>query len=85
MHKTIVSDTSCFIVLDNIGELDLLKKLYGNIITTPEVADEYGKILPDWVEITSPFDNQFQKILELQIDIGEASAIALAVEIKDVQ
>ena len=61
MHKTIVSDTSCFIVLDNIGELDLLKHLYGNIITTPDVANEYGKILPDWVEIKSPFDDQFQK------------------------
>ncbi|MBK8551850.1 MAG: DUF3368 domain-containing protein [Ignavibacteria bacterium] len=83
MHKTIVSDTSCFIVLDNIGELDLLKHLYGNIITTPDVANEYGKILPDWVEIKSPFDDQFQKMLELQIDKGEASAIALAVEIKD--
>ncbi len=83
MHKAIVSDTSCFIVLDNIGELSLLKLLYGNILTTPDVANEFGKILPDWVEIESPSDIKFQQMLELQIDKGEASAIALAVEIKD--
>lgn len=50
MHKTIVSDTSCFIVLDNIGELEILKLSYGNILTTQDVADEFGKGLPQWVE-----------------------------------
>ena len=34
MPKTIISDTSCFIILSNIGELDLLQKVYGHIITT---------------------------------------------------
>jgi len=28
MPKTIISDTSCFIILTNIGELDLLRKVY---------------------------------------------------------
>lgn len=46
MPKTIVSDTSCFIVLTNIGELDLLQKVYGQIITTVEVADEFDATLP---------------------------------------
>jgi predicted nucleic acid-binding protein len=31
MRKIIISDTSCFIVLSKIGELDLLYRLYGNI------------------------------------------------------
>jgi predicted nucleic acid-binding protein len=31
MHRTIISDTSCLIILTNIEELDLLQKLYGNI------------------------------------------------------
>jgi predicted nucleic acid-binding protein len=43
MHKTIISDTSCLIVLSNIGELDLLQKTYGEIVTTMEVATEYGQ------------------------------------------
>lgn len=38
MHKTIISDTSCFIILAEIGELELLRKVYGNIITTSDIA-----------------------------------------------
>jgi predicted nucleic acid-binding protein len=83
MHKTIISDTSCFIILTNIGELDLLKKLYGQVITTTEVYSEFGEALPDWVEILEPADKDKQHILELQLDLGEASAIALALEISD--
>jgi predicted nucleic acid-binding protein len=43
MPKTIISDTSCFIILANIGELDLLHKLYGQIVTTIEIATELEK------------------------------------------
>lgn len=83
MHKTIISDTSCFIVLAKINELELLHKVYGQVITTPEVATEFGEVLPAWIEITSNSDKRYQQILELQLDKGEASAIALALEIKD--
>ncbi len=80
MPKTIISDTSCFIVLSNIGELELLQKVYGQITTTPDVVFEYGQSLPDWVEINTPSDKYRQQILETQVDKGEASAIALAIE-----
>jgi predicted nucleic acid-binding protein len=80
MPKTIISDTSCFIILTNIGELDLLHKVYGQIITTPDIADEYGEELPEWVEIVAVTDKFRQQILEMQIDKGESSAIALALE-----
>lgn len=81
MHKIIVSDTSCFIILTNIGELELLHKLYGQIITTIDIATEYGETLPEWVQIKSVKDKFKQQILEMQIDKGESSAIALALEI----
>jgi len=42
MPKTIISDTSCFIILTNIDELELLHKVYGQITTTPEIIAEYG-------------------------------------------
>jgi predicted nucleic acid-binding protein len=41
MHKIIISDTSCFIILTNIGELGILEKLYGKITTTIEIATEF--------------------------------------------
>ncbi len=83
MPKTIISDTSCLIVLSNIGELELLHKTYGQIITTSDVASEFGQELPNWVEIAAAKDKYRQKILELQLDKGEASAIALAIEIPE--
>ena len=83
MHKTIIADTSCFIILCKIGELDILKKLYGSVIITNEVANEYNTKFPDWVEIKTVADIHRQQILEIQVDKGEASAIALALEIAD--
>ena len=83
MPRAIVSDTSCFIVLSNIGELDLLQKIYGEVLTTPEVATEYGDPLPAWIKVIPLQDKSHQRILELQLDNGEASAIALALEIPD--
>ena len=80
MPKTIISDTSCLIVLTNIGELDLLHRVYGEIVTTIDIAIEYGETLPDWIEIISVKDKLKQQLLEMQIDKGESSAIALALE-----
>lgn len=80
MPRTIISDTSCLIILTNIGELDLLRKVYGNVITTQEVSAEYGEYLPEWIEVRTVSDTNLQRVLEIQIDKGEASAIALAME-----
>ncbi len=80
MPKAIISDTSCFIILTNIGELELLHKVYGQILTTPEIVAEFGEQLPEWVEIAEVKDKYRQTILELHIDRGESSAIALALE-----
>ncbi len=83
MQKVIISDTSCLILLDNIGELDLLHKLYGTIITTTEVKLEFGKELPVWFQIIEPKNKKYQSLLENTVDKGEASTIALAVEYDD--
>ena len=81
MPKTIISDTSCFIILANIGELELLHRVYGEVLTTIDIATEYGEPLPEWVKIVTVTDRYRQQILEMQIDKGESSAIALALEI----
>jgi predicted nucleic acid-binding protein len=51
MPNTIISNTSCFIILSNIGELNILQKVYGQLITTIEIATEFGEQLPDLVSI----------------------------------
>ena len=82
MHKIVISDTSCLILLHKIGELDLLQKVYDSVSTTPEVAQEFQEQLPDWVNIESVKDKKYQEFLATQIDWGEASAIALAKEME---
>ena len=81
MDKVIISDTSCLIALSKIEKLDLLKDLYLEIIITSEVYQEFGGSLPDWFIIADVKDKQKQKDIEERLDKGEASSIALALEI----
>lgn len=83
MPRTIISDTSCFIILTKVGELELLHKVYGQVTTTLDIVNEYGEKLPDWVEIKDIKDKYRQQLLEMQIDKGESSAITLALETPD--
>lgn len=79
-HKIIIADTSCLILLSKIEELELLKKLYQNIIVTPEIVAEYGEKLPSWFTVENVVNKQKQAELEQKVDRGEASAIALSLE-----
>lgn len=81
MDKIIISDTSCLIALSKIEKLDLLRGLYQEIIITNDVYQEFGGSLPDWIIITEVKDKQKQKDIEERLDKGEASSIALALEI----
>ncbi|WP_316826901.1 DUF3368 domain-containing protein [Pedobacter miscanthi] len=77
-YEIVIADTTCFILLENIGELNLLRSLFSQIVTTPTILAEFGSPLPEWIEIRSPKNISFQNSLD--IDAGEASAIALAME-----
>lgn len=83
MPKVVIADSSCLIILSKIGELHLLHLLYEFIYITPEIEREFGESLPEWIIVEDVKDKQFQKYLENQVDIGEASAMALAKETTD--
>ncbi|QEM04335.1 DUF3368 domain-containing protein [Mucilaginibacter rubeus] len=78
----VITDTSCFIILDKIKALHLLHDLFSKVITTPEIANEYGRVLPDWVIVQQVQNLDLQNQIKEIVDPGEASAIALAAEIK---
>ena len=80
-YSVVIADTSCFILLDKIGELDLLQKVFGSITTTNEIAREFNKPLPQWVNIQSAINHRYSELLAIEVDKGEASAIGLALEI----
>jgi len=80
MLRIVISDTSTLILFHKIEHLSLLKKVYGELTTTPEIAEEFGEELPKWIKVESVSDKKYQNFLETQVDLGEASAIALAKE-----
>ena len=83
MHNVVIADTSCFILLVKIKELDLLRNTYDRVFTTPEIAAEFGEKLPSWIIVQDVANKKLLHQLEAEIDLGEASAIALSYEIED--
>ncbi len=84
MRRSVIVDTSCLIIFDKINEFEILKEVYDEIITTPEVLGEFGKPLPGWIIIEPVKDKKYQRFMDAQLDLGESSVIALAVEKGDV-
>ena len=79
---TVITDASCFIILDKIDGLFILELLYTRVVTTPEIAAEYRKRLPEWVEVRPVANRDLLYDYADRVDIGEASALALASEIQ---
>jgi predicted nucleic acid-binding protein len=75
--KIIISDTACLIGLTNIGQINILREMYGSVIVTPEVMKEYKAPLPEWIVIQEVSDNKqtvvFDKILGLPPDLWTVS------------
>ncbi len=81
--KIIVSDTSCLILLLKIDEIGILKEMSNRVFVTSVIKDELKQDLPDWIQVLDPKDKHYQSILEIDLDNGEASAIALMLELDD--
>ncbi|MGC1393575.1 MAG: DUF3368 domain-containing protein [Coleofasciculaceae cyanobacterium] len=88
----VISDTSAINNLAAIGKLDLLQQLYGKIIIPTAVYQELlnaGATDPgtlavqtlDWIQTKSVTNFALLQTLQNNLDIGEAEAIVLAVEL----
>jgi len=87
----VVSDTSPITNLAAIGQLDLLRQLFQKVIIPESVYHELtafggqhpGAIVSslDWIEIQSTSDQLLVTALRIELDNGEAEAIALAQQI----
>jgi uncharacterized protein len=92
----VISDTSPITNLAAIGQLDLLRQLYTTIVIPIAVYNEMvgvGKLVPGAVEVQTLSWIQTQTVANAQsvidvqvnqgeIDLGEAEAIILALELK---
>jgi predicted nucleic acid-binding protein len=86
----VVSDTSSISNLLQIGEIDLLRRIFYKIVIPTEVFAEICKVekhkeflsKQDWIETATLSDTNLKDSLLNDLDGGEAEAIALAVELK---
>ncbi len=83
MHSVVIADTSCFILLLKINEIELLQKLYSRVYTTPQVAKEFSDNFPKWIAVQAVSNMERLQELGAILDSGEASAISLSYEIPD--
>ncbi len=86
----VISDTSPLRYLMEVGAIEVLPKLYGDVRTTPQVLQElrqehfpevvraWSERTPAWLRVESPHELRFLA----QLDDGEASALSLACERK---
>jgi predicted nucleic acid-binding protein len=84
----VVADTGPLRYLVEIEADSALSALYGRVLTTPEVLNElsadhfpetvkaWGLRPPAWLDVAAPSQIRFAE----EIDIGEASALSIAVE-----
>jgi predicted nucleic acid-binding protein len=68
MMRVVISDTSCLIILSKIGCLNILQSLFGEVLITEEIKNEFGELLPNWIIVKKAKSQQIEKILELNID-----------------
>lgn len=83
MSRVVISDTSCLIVLSKINLLNILKEIFDEIWITEEIQLEFAEYLPDWIKVKKSEKSIVENILKLNIDKGEASAIALYFQLSD--
>ncbi|MCO6475174.1 MAG: hypothetical protein J5I94_01065 [Phaeodactylibacter sp.] len=80
MSEAVIADTSCLVLLDKIGHLELLKALFEEVVVTPEVVEEYGNPLPSFIRSKKVVSNISAPILNARLGKGETTAIQLACE-----
>lgn len=90
---TVVSDASPLINLARIGRLDLLPQLYGKLHLPEAVWEEvvvqgFGQPGAEeiagapWIERHTAANRPLVRVLQQELDAGEAEAIALALELR---
>jgi predicted nucleic acid-binding protein len=83
--EKVVVDSSCLIVLDNIGYMGILQQTFKTVLIPPAVNREFGRSF-NWLRIDSSSSLSQQEndtLSKVRIGPGEREAITLALFHKD--
>jgi uncharacterized protein len=81
----VVADTSPLIALHQIGQLQLLERLFGEVLVPPAVAREAAPSLPEppaWIRTVTPTQPIGSEVLRASLGPGESEALSLALELR---
>jgi len=81
----VVSDTSPITALLTVGQAELLRKLFQEVVIPPAVEAELLRthsVFPEWLQVRQLRSHAQALAYERVVDRGEAEAIALAQELK---
>jgi len=81
MKEPVVTNSTCLISLERIGQLNLLPALFEPVMAPPKVQEEFGSSVA-WLRVQGVQNAALAMALEQLVDAGEAEAIALALERK---
>ena len=79
----IIVDNSVLSAFKRLGILDLLRQLFGDVIITPGVLDEFSRkwsqeALPEWIRVGRLDEIMLREAEALRLGRGEAESIVLA-------
>jgi len=87
----VVSDSSPVIAMSSVEQLDILRLLYNEVLIPEKVWQEItflgksGSVNirnSEWIRVCPPTGQAMVKLLEAELDSGEAEAITLALEVR---
>lgn len=83
IHPPVASNSSPLIALEQIGHLDLLQRLFSEVLIPPAVARETASTvaLPVWIAERTLAQPIGPQILRASLGPGESEAISLAIEV----
>jgi uncharacterized protein len=79
VKEPVVSDSTCLIGLERIGQLNILPALFDPVMIPPELEREFGSKF-SWLQTEKLTNSLLAAALRLVVDAGESEAIALASE-----
>lgn len=83
MPSLAIPDTSCLIGLSGGHLLDVLPRLYSEVLVPRGVVAEFGDPLPGWASPALVGNSSLVQALRSSLGLGESEVIALALEHQD--
>jgi predicted nucleic acid-binding protein len=84
LSEVVVSDSSTLIALQQVGFIECLREVFGEVLIPEAVSTEIAGSVPalDWLKVRRSAQPIGAEILHVALHPGESEAISLAIELR---